>query len=1053
MGVKTGLENTMRSQEQILEDILHELRGSGGRSGSGSGGNSSGTTTTGPSASNFDNLSNSAKDADLALKKLAYQLPIGSRFMKAHQEAVYANRRALDNLEQELKNAEKGLVTLSAAQKKELEGRKKTAQSYEDSDTATRATSSAINKLGSAARTLGSQLISGAIGVASAIQGGASGFGIAGAALEATANVQNTVMQGVAQGGQVAGTALMFGGGKAKLFGLAVTAASTALGVYSDLLTQAVTGANRIMIAEGEKLLQSYTTAVSAGAMLKNGADDMLHSLEGSNLTLQDYAEMVKGNTTLLAEANMGVGQASMMFGRVNKELGNNRRALVALGYSYQEQGALMSEVMSDLRKRDPQAELSDREVAKRTMEYAVNLRTLSSITGENGQKLKDQSKAITGTLMTQNFLAKLGDKGVDVANAFAALPKQVQQDIAERAQLGFVANETGRNMGLLSPAIAAMEEELLAAAKSGTLTQKQAEQIQEKYARQIQLQAQNNELLAKGQAVGNSILTPAAEATQAVVEWTAKFTQAGKTRAEAEEAARKNKEKADADPANKLTTTFLTMNEVGQNFRKELQEAIIPRLGDFAAALKNVMTGISEILAKGTSLPLTPWDSFFTWFKGHWMDLLEAGFLAFSAWRAAARVLMPKGAPEGLENAGKGEGAKVSEGAGKPTGNSAEATPTVPKAVMDEYQRLRASDPNMTATEAMKQARTNTGNGFKNLTVEESRLAGNRAVTENAVPKPIELPKVPDPKSYTPEGLKLAGKLTGKALRFVPYVAAGIMLYETAVEYGEILDELERTGNVGRYNNRIRELGFAVGGTVAGGFAGGAAGGALAATETVATGGLGAVAAPALVLGGGVAGSMGGSYVGRKLGQLYNWIWGDDENAVPAARPAPAQPANRSQVPGLQPQNSSGNVGPTSSYIDPKSITSLASAMETGIKKGFQVSILEFNRTLAKASASQVVSSLAPAQTFLNQVAEITNGLTVKVAELEQAGTGQSPLEKKIDTLIKHMESTSKGVSTLATLTETQLEVQYLHKDFAEAQATYSSDAKDYLRRLSQSA
>jgi hypothetical protein len=269
-----------------------------------------------------------------------------------------------------------------------------------------------------------------------------------------------------------------------KLAGGAMLMYAQKMAVESDLQAQATNARNQILLSGGDALLKTYTEATRSGAVLAGGFGEMNQSLKGSRYTMEDYTAIVKASGEQLAATGMGVGEASMMIGRVGKVLKDTKmdRAMLALGIGYQEQGQLMAQVMADMRRRDPTRELNDREVAQRTKQYAHDLAVLSDITGKDAKARMEQSRKMSGQLAFQQFLAGLGKNGETVEKAMATLSPQIQQNVMDIANFGSVINKQGALMTAANPALDAMQRELFNAAQSGKLTNDMAIQIQSKY-------------------------------------------------------------------------------------------------------------------------------------------------------------------------------------------------------------------------------------------------------------------------------------------------------------------------------------------------------------------------------------------------------------------------------------------------------------------------------------------------------------------------------------------------------------------------------------------
>jgi hypothetical protein len=103
------------------------------------------------------------------------------------------------------------------------------------------------------------------------------------------------------------------------------------------------------------------------------------------------------------------------------------RDELLALGYEYKEQGAVMAQYMAQLKTTGVNLQaMAPAQLAKLTGEYARHLKVLSDITGQNARELMDQSRAEAqrGALM-DSLTAAQSRAFQDAYATLAAMPAQ----------------------------------------------------------------------------------------------------------------------------------------------------------------------------------------------------------------------------------------------------------------------------------------------------------------------------------------------------------------------------------------------------------------------------------------------------------------------------------------------------------------------------------------------------------------------------------------------------------------------------------------------------
>jgi hypothetical protein len=576
----------------IAEAFRRASDGSGGSLRAGQSGGSGGSG--GGRQMSAEEVKNLAKEAASASREFT-KLRAGMRLTSAKQYEYQAAQRdvntQLNQVEDALEQYRKGKISLSKEEKKVLESKRKELSQLDDGSRANQAFQNGVMAVAGAIRNIGSTMIAGQAAVAGAIQGGASGFGIALAQLTANANTQNAITQSVAGTMTGLGGALMNFGLAGRLAGGAMMIYAQKMAVESDLKTQAQNARNQILLSGGDALLKTYMEATRAGAVITDGFDGMNESLRGSRYTMEDYTAIVKSSGEQLAATGMGVGDASLMIGRVGKVLKDTKmdRAMLALGISYQEQGQLMAQAMADMRRRDPTRELNEREVAQRTKQYAHDLAVLSDITGKDAKAKMEESRKATGQLAFQQYLAGLGKNGELVGKAMETLSPQVRQNVMDMANFGNVVNKQGAIMTAANPALDAMQRELFAAMNAGKLNNDMAVQIQAKYSKSINEGMLSNRGLALAMAAPESKLAALGEASATVRTDILAMGTAAKTvaRITAEE------DKSQTGKEAPQTRLMLDMTEIGQDIRKAFQEHIIKNLEAMAPLLKGVLASI----------------------------------------------------------------------------------------------------------------------------------------------------------------------------------------------------------------------------------------------------------------------------------------------------------------------------------------------------------------------------------------------------------------------------------------------------------------------------
>lgn len=579
----------------LLERILNALDqgGSGGtlRSGRGSGSGA-------PSNEEINTLLQRSKEAAKEFNSLKNGIRFTTRQQQAFGDATADANERLSEVNRVLSDFRRGLIPLSSQQKKALEAERARLASLEDGTRQNAAFVSGVQQVRQNLEQFGSQMIQGNAQVVQAIQGGASGFTIAGQSMIASIQLQNTAVQTMTGLATQAGGALMnFGGIVGKIAGAGIVLGAQFMGMESALKAQAKSLQIQTLMAGGEQILKAYHEMTAAGASYVGGLQRVQSALAGSDYTLQDFSAMVKANSETLAQANMSVSEAALMFGRVgaifDRDGKKMRRELLALGFSYQEQGALMAEVVAGMRRTDPTAKIADNEVAQRTREYAVHLSTIADLTGKNARQLMEEGRKKTSQLAFQNFLQTFTDPKIrdKVEKAVQGIADPVlRQNIMERLTFGNVLNKTGATMEALNPALESMSIELANAAKQG----RGAEdffKIQQKYSKSVNEGfLANREFNLAAAAPGSKIEALGTAAADA-------RTYINQMGTAADTFAKKNTIGTTPGATTGLAAELIDMTVIGKELEKALQDGVISRLHILKGHLTDYNKKLKSIL------------------------------------------------------------------------------------------------------------------------------------------------------------------------------------------------------------------------------------------------------------------------------------------------------------------------------------------------------------------------------------------------------------------------------------------------------------------------
>jgi hypothetical protein len=177
-----------------------------------------------------------------------------------------------------------------------------------------------------------------------------------------------------------------------------------------DLAATLAKTANDIMAAEFKKSVAQLKEYTAAGASFAGGMMEMRDVAHRSGLSIETLGAAAKASREDFRAMGLtqgegvkklaaGMDAAQRTIGRSGK---NVRDELLALGYSYEEQGAIMAQYMAQQKASGQLEKMTTEQIAKGTAEYAKNLKVISDITGQDAKKLMEKARAesMRGALM-----------------------------------------------------------------------------------------------------------------------------------------------------------------------------------------------------------------------------------------------------------------------------------------------------------------------------------------------------------------------------------------------------------------------------------------------------------------------------------------------------------------------------------------------------------------------------------------------------------------------------------------------------------------------------
>jgi len=313
-----------------------------------------------------------------------------------------------------------------------------------------------------------------------------------------TAGIQLAGEAGSAAGKGItaAGTAMSVSASpKIKALGAAAQLAGAGLDIFSSKAAQVAKFAVEFLGKELGNLRDGFRGLSSSGALFSNGMTGMLDAAHGAGLTVQQFSQVVKDNSKDLAGSGLGMTGAVERMGKVTTQINNSGvgTSLQKLGFTFEEQAGLVAEVMGQMNRYGNGRVVSDAKVAELTERYAKDLRLISGITGEDAKAKMAEARASANNLAFQNKLAEMApEQAKAIQDSMATMSKQQQKDVMEKVVFGAVVNKTGAIMMSANQGYANQTDELASKIADGSLTVKNAADVQAKYSDEILKDRQN---------------------------------------------------------------------------------------------------------------------------------------------------------------------------------------------------------------------------------------------------------------------------------------------------------------------------------------------------------------------------------------------------------------------------------------------------------------------------------------------------------------------------------------------------------------------------------
>jgi len=219
------------------------------------------------------------------------------------------------------------------------------------------------------------------------------------------------------------------GGGLAQI----VNAFGTAANQIIDVANQVLTVVNGVLQQEFQKRVTMLNDLAAIGGSFSGGLGQMAQLANQSGVGIATFSAAIVASREELLKMGGSVGDATAQmakgFAALSADGGQARGSLLALGYSFQQQGVVMAQYLAQQKALGININdltSNQTELNQGTIDYAKNLKVITDITGQNAQQLMDQALADAQRGALENQLTAKQSQAFQQAYAtLAAVPGQ----------------------------------------------------------------------------------------------------------------------------------------------------------------------------------------------------------------------------------------------------------------------------------------------------------------------------------------------------------------------------------------------------------------------------------------------------------------------------------------------------------------------------------------------------------------------------------------------------------------------------------------------------
>lgn len=185
-----------------------------------------------------------------------------------------------------------------------------------------------------------------------------------------------------------------------------------------------------------QKTIESFNNVNRAGAFFVGGMTEMRDTANSAGLTMESYSKVVAANAEGLKNLGGSVANGAKRFADIQRAMLPMRESLLNLGYTIDDQADGIMQYSNALFISGQLQNKTAVDLAKGAGDYLVNLRLISSITGEDAKRAQQRARDAATQAAVQAKLASMDEKS---ALKFQALVAVLPPELQKAAQQIFV--------------------------------------------------------------------------------------------------------------------------------------------------------------------------------------------------------------------------------------------------------------------------------------------------------------------------------------------------------------------------------------------------------------------------------------------------------------------------------------------------------------------------------------------------------------------------------------------------------------------------------------